>query len=207
MTFWSVLLARAFLSCRTRAPCAEPVNRRGGVTARAGPEGATGFTLATAKSYAFVRHVLWDWSVGHLFLERSEGKNKTKATLEHGSAARSSASRTLTAAPFSDPLPALSPWTSADTNCSENPYRVKCPQGLGPGAEGTPTSPGVPPRAFLEGVFEAHPLPPVLKPSLPSAHHRSTRCVHSSPRDTASQVGNQKLDSPAHTWSHCSPHL
>lgn len=179
---------------------AEPVNRRGGVTARAGPEGATGFTLATAKSYAFVSHVLWDWSVGHLFLEKSEGKNKTKA--------RSSASRTLTAAPaFSDPLPAPSPRTSADTNCSENPYRVKCPQGLGPGAEGTPTSPGVPPRAFLEGVFAAHPLPSVLKPSLLSAHHRSTRCVHSSPRDTAAQVGNQELDSPAHAWSHCSPHL
>ena len=64
-------------------PHAAPVNRRGGVAARAGPEDATGFTLATTKSYVFV-HVLWHRRVGHLLLDKSEGKSKPKQTWSPG---------------------------------------------------------------------------------------------------------------------------
>lgn len=131
MTFRSVLLPRAFLSCRTRAPARTSQQARG-VTARASPEGATGFTLATAKSYAFIHHVLWDWSAGRLFLENSKEKAKPKQpwTLPQGAAPPEPS---LAAPAFSHPLPAPSPRTSVDTNCSEKPYRVKVSPGPGTG--------------------------------------------------------------------------
>lgn len=161
--------------------------RRGHGQGRA-QSGRHRFTLATAKSYAFVRHVLWDWSVGHLFLERSEGKTKTKATLStalpQGAAPPEPSPRHLSLTLSQHCLHGLLQTQTA----LKIPTGSNVPRAWDRALREHPPAQESLPGAFLEGVFEAHPLPScpqTLACPAPSPLH--TLCALL-PRDTASQV-------------------